>query len=133
MRVWSRGLGRVELAADLKKVDIVYDGKSLYVTGRTEPPVAWEFVVILNPCELWPIMRLVMTKEGGKFLGKYLKLRALDKRQLNENYKEATHTKTGVKPDVQYAPVIQTAARKRADGQHRPSKQPQADKTPQTG
>ncbi len=113
MRVWSRGLGRVELAADLKKVDIAYDGKSLYVTGRTEPPVSWEFVLVLNPCELWPIIKLVMTQEGSKFLGKYLKLRAFNKQQLQENYEEATHTKTGIKPDVQYAPILQSAARKK--------------------
>jgi hypothetical protein len=113
MRVWSRGLGRVELAADLNKVKVMYDGKSLYITGRTEPPVGWDFVVVLNSCELWPIVKAVMNKQGGKFFLKYVKLRATDRKALKENYAEATHTRTGVKPELEYAEILKAAAQDR--------------------
>jgi len=106
MRVWSRGLGRVELAADLKKVKVIADGKTLYIVGRTEPPVSWDFVVRLDVCELWPVIRLMVNKQGGKLFNEYLKLKLFNSNELKEGYKEAVKTRSGIKPDEEYASIL---------------------------
>lgn len=107
MRVWSKGLGRVELAADLRKVRIIYDGKSLLLTGKTEPPVSWEFVVVLSSTEMWPMLKLVMSNAGRRFLSKWLKLRLFDRATMQEEYKFAIKTRPGAKPEIEYAGIIQ--------------------------
>ena len=114
MRVWSRGLGRVELAADLKKAQVSFDGDSLYIVGRTEPPVKWDFVVRLNPCETEAIMKLILNRQGGRFISRFLRLRTLSPDRLGKNYKEATTMRTGVRPDQDYASLLGTAAKRKA-------------------
>lgn len=117
MRVWSRGLGRVELAADLKKVRIIYDGKSMYLTGKTEAPLGWDFVVVIDSTELWPMAKLVSNGKGLKFLSRWLKLRLFDHKALKEGYNKATKTRSGVKPDIEYAQIIQTSGRTTASAE----------------
>ncbi|MDG6922251.1 MAG: 4Fe-4S binding protein, partial [Nitrososphaerota archaeon] len=107
MRVWSKGLGRVELAADLRKVKVIYDGKALLLTGKTEPPVSWEFVVVLSSTELWPMLKLVISNAGRRFVTKWVRLRLFDRAALQEEYKFAIKTRPGAKPEVEYAGIIQ--------------------------
>lgn len=107
MRVWSKGLGRVELAADLKKVRILYDGNAILLTGKTEPPVSWEFVVVLSSTELWPMLKLVISNAGMRFASKWLKLRLFNRKAMEEGYKVAIKTRPGAKPEIEYAGIIQ--------------------------
>lgn len=96
----------MELAADLKKVRVLYDGNSMLLTGKTEPPVSWEFVVVLSSTELWPMMKLVMTNAGRRFITKWLKLRMFDHKGMEEGYKFAIKTRPGAKPEIEYAGII---------------------------
>ena len=107
LRVWSKGLGRVELAADLKKVRVLYDGNAILLTGKTEPPVSWEFVVVLSSTELWPMMKLVVSNAGRRFFTKWLKLRLFDNKAMAEGYRLAIKTRPGAKPEIEYAGIIQ--------------------------
>lgn len=111
MRVWSKGLGRVELAADLKKVRVLYDkdGNAILLTGKTEPPVSWEFVVVLSSAELWPVAKLVMTNAGRRFITKWLNFRLFDHKGKDEAYKLAVKTRPGAKPEIEYAALIKEA------------------------
>ncbi|MFQ6012470.1 MAG: hypothetical protein ACE5LS_02345 [Thermoplasmata archaeon] len=117
MRVWSRGLGRVELAADLNKVKVVFDGDSFYIVGRTEPPVGWDFVVRLSPSETESIVKLLLNRQIGRFLTRFLGLRAWKSDQLAEQLKEATTTRTGVRPDQEYAELLKLAPPKQPAAQ----------------
>ncbi|MFQ5986612.1 MAG: hypothetical protein ACE5KQ_04580 [Thermoplasmata archaeon] len=119
MRVWSRGLGRVELAADLNTVKTVFDGKNFYIVGRTEPPIGWDFIVRLSPSEMESIMKLMMSRHIGGFLSRFLGLRMRRSTTLAEEFQEATTTRTGVRPDQEYADLLKLA----------PPKQPAARRT----
>jgi hypothetical protein len=114
MRVWSRGLGRVELAMDVKKVVTVFDGKALYLTGRTEPPVGWDFVVIIGPSEAGALVKLMLQYKVGLFFRKFLRLKATRRQQLASDYAVAVRTRTGVKPDIEYADILKLAPPKPA-------------------
>jgi hypothetical protein len=114
MRVWSRGLGRVELAMDVKKVVTVFDGKALYLTGRTEPPVGWDFVVIIGPSEAGALVKLMLQYKVGLFFRKFLRLKATHRKQLAADYAVAVRTRTGVKPDIEYADILKLAPPKPA-------------------
>lgn len=97
----------MELAADLRKVKVIYDGKALLLTGKTEPPVSWEFVVVLSSTELWPMLKLVISNAGRRFVTKWVRLRLFDRAALQEEYKFAIKTRPGAKPEVEYAGIIQ--------------------------
>ncbi|MGB6442196.1 MAG: hypothetical protein WBF81_02735, partial [Thermoplasmata archaeon] len=112
MRVWSRGLGRVELAMDVRKVVTVFDGKALYLTGRTEPPVGWDFVVIIGPSEAGSLVRMMLQYKVGLFFRRFLHLRMTQKQQLAADYALAVRTRTGVKPDIEYAEILKLAPAK---------------------
>ncbi len=114
MRVWSRGLGRVELAMDVRKVVTVFDGKALYLTGRTEPPVGWDFVVIIGPSEAGSLVRMMLQYKVGLFFRRFLHLKMTAKQQLAEDYALAVRTRTGVKPDIEYAEILKLAPAKPA-------------------
>jgi len=109
MRVWSRGLGRVELAADLKRVKVVYDGGTLFIVGKSEPPVSWDFVVSIDSSELWRVSRVVLNRHGVGFTSKYLRMRLFDRRKLSADLARATVTRTGIKPEQEYARILAKA------------------------
>ncbi len=114
MRVWSRGLGRVELAMDVKKVVTVFDGDALYLTGRTEPPVGWDFVVIIGPSEAGALVRLMLQYKVGLFFRRFLRLKMTHRKELAKDYAVAVRTRTGVKPDIEYASILKLAPPKPA-------------------
>ena len=114
MRVWSRGLGRVELAMDVQKVVTVFDVNALYLTGRTEPPVGWDFVVIIGPSEAGALVRLLLQYKVGRFFRRFLRLKMTKPKELGEDYKVAVRTRTGVKPDIEYAAILKMAPPKPA-------------------
>jgi hypothetical protein len=115
VRVWSRGLGRVELAADLERVKVIYDGGTLFLVGKSEPPVSWDFVVSLDSAELWKVTRLAFNRPGMGFMLRYFKLRLFDRKQLAAHRAKSTTPRVGTNPDRDYAPVI---------AKTRPQKQP---------
>ena len=114
MRVWSRGLGRVELAADLKRVKIVYDGGTLFIVGRSEPPVSWDFVVSIDSSELWRVSRVVANRHGAGFTARYLWMRLFNRKKLSADLAKATSTRTGIKPEQEYARVLAKARPQKA-------------------
>ena len=107
MKVWSRGLGRVELAIDLKKANILFDGNRLFIVGRTEPPVSWEFVMSADTSEFWRLARTVLNRQGIRFILKFMSLRLLRPGENKKKYEEATKCRTGLKPEQEYAFALQ--------------------------
>jgi len=106
LRVWSRGLGKVELAIDLKKAHIVYERKKIYIMGKTEPPVSWDFVMSVDAAEVGRLVRAFGNKQGIQLIGQYAKMRLFSPKELKTRYVEATKTRTGVRPDQEYAPLL---------------------------
>ncbi len=74
MKVWSKGLGKVELIFDLHKywVEIEEDGdgeKTYCVKGTIDEPVMWEFVITMTKEDIpglmlmalnWKILRIFL-------------------------------------------------------------------------
>jgi len=99
---------------DVRKVVTVFDGKALYLTGRTEPPVGWDFVVIIGPSEAGSLVRMMLQYKVGLFFRRFLHLRITQKQQLAADYALAVRTRTGVKPDIEYAEILKLAPAKPA-------------------
>jgi hypothetical protein len=109
LKVWSRGLGRVELAADLEKVRVIHEGDTLFLVGKSEPPVSWDFIVSLDSSELWRIFGLALNRQGLGFSLRYLWLRLFDNKRLVANRIKSTKTRVGTNPEKDYAPVLAKA------------------------
>lgn len=45
MQFWSKGLGRRTISLRLRDGEAVKSGEHLYVKGRTEEPVSWDYVM----------------------------------------------------------------------------------------
>ena len=121
MRVWSRGLGRVELAADIRRAKALYEGGTLIIVGKTEPPVSWDFVVSLNSAELWDIAEVVLNRHGLKFVGRYSKLRFLNRKQLRVDHAKAIAPRTGIKPDQEFGPILAKTRQQQQTGETKPT------------
>lgn len=74
--------------------------------GKTEPPVSWDFVMSLDASEVWPLAKAMGNKQGLRLFGKYSKMRLLTPGKIKTSYVEATKTRTGVRPDQEYAPLL---------------------------
>jgi hypothetical protein len=74
--------------------------------GKTEPPVSWDFVMSCDAAELWRLARTVGNKQGIQLVGQYAKMRLFKPSELKSRYGEATKTRTGVRPDQEYAPLL---------------------------
>lgn len=107
MKMWSRGLGRVELAVDLRKTEIIYHNKKLYVVGKTEPPASWEFVITIDAAEVWRLVGVILNKKGLNLIVENIKMEISNRKGLKARYNEATKTRTGLTPQQEYAFVFQ--------------------------
>ncbi len=115
MRVWSKGLGRVELGFDMSKMKVEFVDNQLILSGKTEPPVSWDFVIKMDVSEAWMLGKVGVKNPGPKYFGRYLYYKLTKRKMLKERLAEAKKTRTGVAP------------------QTRPSVQPQVKVAPKTG
>lgn len=112
MRVWSRGLGRVELGFDLRKVKVEYVDNQMILSGKTEPPASWDFVIKLDVSETFLLGKVAASRSGVSLFSHYLKYKTLNRRMLRERMTEATKTKTGVQPQLRPSQVKPAALAK---------------------
>jgi hypothetical protein len=104
--VWSRGLGRVELGIDLRKARVYCDGSHFFITGKTEPPVTWDFVMRISVSEAWIIAKILLSGAVRKYILGYLSRRLFNRKVLKEELDNAVKTRTGIRPEVEYAVVL---------------------------
>jgi hypothetical protein len=100
MRVWSKGLGRVELGFDLTKVKVEFVDNQLVLSGKTEPPVSWDFVIKVDVSEAWLLGMVGIKKPGLNLFSRYLYYKAMKRKMLRERFVDAKKTRTGVSPQV---------------------------------
>ena len=104
MRVWSRGLGRVELGFDLTKVVKEFNNNELTLSGKTEPPVSWDFEIKMDVSEVWLLTKLAASKPGLRLFSKYMEYKVTNRKILKERYQEAKKTRTGVQVKIKTPP-----------------------------
>ncbi len=73
MRMWSQGLGSIELVVDGQNMTVINnDGKTI-VKGVTDEPVEWDFEVTLEKEDIPGILNLVFKYTLIKFLMKNIR------------------------------------------------------------
>lgn len=112
MRVWSRGLGRVELGFDLRKTKIEFADNELILSGKTEPPAAWDFVVKIDVSEAWLLGKIGIGRSGLSLFSKYLELKTINRKLLKERLTKAVKTRTGVEPQRKQTKAKSSTAEK---------------------
>jgi hypothetical protein len=98
VRVWSKGLGRVELAINLDKVDVDFNDGYYIIKGVTEPPVVWNYYILISESEVMTMLKLASKKEAFRLFLRWLKYRLFNRKKLKERFIEATTTRTAIKP-----------------------------------
>lgn len=90
----------MELGFDLTKVKIDFVENELVISGKTEPPVSWDFMIKMDVSEAWKLGRIGLSKPGVTLFSKYIGYKAVKRKMLNERYQNAKKTRTGVQPQV---------------------------------
>ena len=71
MRFWSKGLGsrgHIIIPCGSEKVEVSPDGKELILSGRTLPPVEWNYTITMNGDDFLAILELGLGEKFVKFL-----------------------------------------------------------------
>ncbi len=68
MKMWSQGLGKIELEVDGLYMDVVKEGEDTMITGVTDAPVEWKFEVTLEKDDLPGLMHIAFKKNTLIFL-----------------------------------------------------------------
>ncbi len=68
MKMWSQGLGKIELEVDGRYMDVVKEDDDTMITGVTDAPVEWKFEVTLEKDDLPGLMHIAFKKNTLIFL-----------------------------------------------------------------
>lgn len=68
MHFWSKGLGNRTISLRLDDGEAVKSGDRLYVRGRTEEPVSWDYVMPLTGSDLVDFVALLRDPAVAEFM-----------------------------------------------------------------
>ena len=85
---------------------MIHDGDTLFLVGKTEPPVSWDFIVSLDSSELWKVARLALNRQGLGFMLRFLWLSLFHRKELALDRVKSTTPRLGTNPDREYAPLL---------------------------
>ena len=68
MKMWSQGLGKIELEVDGRCMNVVKEGQNTMIKGVTDAPVEWKFEVTLEKDDLPGLLHLAFKKNTLIFL-----------------------------------------------------------------
>ncbi len=68
MHFWSKGLGNRTISLRLDDGEAVKSGDRLYVRGRTEEPVSWDYVMPLTGSDLVEFVALLRDPAVAEFM-----------------------------------------------------------------
>ncbi len=74
MKMWSQGLGKIELEVDGRTMDVVKQEKEIKITGITDAPVEWVFEVTLEKDDFIGMLHLIFSKKMLLFFLTNIKL-----------------------------------------------------------
>ena len=67
MKVWSKGLGKIELVLDFEKYWVEREkgenGDTLYIKGTITDPVVWDFKITMTEEDIPGLMKIALDKE----------------------------------------------------------------------
>lgn len=62
MKVWSRGLGKMELLLDLSKYTVRRDGENIFIEGIITDPVYWDFRITMTAADLPGLLHIAANR-----------------------------------------------------------------------
>ncbi|MCP4672648.1 MAG: hypothetical protein GY857_15240 [Desulfobacula sp.] len=74
MRMWSQGLGKIELEVDGRTMDVIKQDKEIKITGITDAPVEWVFEVTLEKDDFIGLLNVILTRKMLSFFRANIKL-----------------------------------------------------------
>lgn len=74
MKVWSKGLGKLELFADFKNYYTEAENDEVYIKGTITDPVVWDFKITVTREDIPGLTHLILNKNMLKLLLKNLPL-----------------------------------------------------------
>ena len=74
MRIWSKGLGKMELVMDFEKIYVeredTEDGERVYIKGTITDPVIWDFRITMTEDDIPGLLNVALDK---KIIAMFLK------------------------------------------------------------
>ncbi len=68
MEFWSKGLGKRTVSLRLSDGDVVKSGDRLYVKGKTEAPVSWDYIMPLVGFDFAEFVSLLRDRSVAEYL-----------------------------------------------------------------
>ena len=93
MKLWSKGLGSVELEVDFCHYSVVTEDKKTIIKGVTDEPVQWNFTITLGKDDIPGLMNVVFRFRTIRFILTNIKtlfLFIFEKALKRDNYVEKT-------------------------------------------
>ncbi|GEM_PF-4560585 len=67
MKIWSKGLGKIELILDFEKLHVereeTENGENIYIKGMITDPVMWDFRITMTKEDIPGLMNIALDKE----------------------------------------------------------------------
>jgi len=74
MKIWSKGLGKMELVMDFEKIYVereeTDEGEQIYIKGKITDPVIWDFRITMTEDDIPGLLNVALDK---KILAMFLK------------------------------------------------------------
>ena len=74
MRMWSEGLGKMELVIDFCQYGVVQEDHDTVIKGITNEPVEWEFTARFNGDDIPGLLNMLFKRETLTFVLKNVKV-----------------------------------------------------------
>ena len=91
MKMWSQGLGKMELVVDFCHYAVVKEDDDTVIKGITDEPVQWEFTARFNGDDIPGLLNMFFKRETLLFVLKNMKVLlqfAFEKLFMRAKYRE---------------------------------------------
>ena len=93
MKMWSEGLGRMELVVDFSHYEVVTDEGDTVIKGITDEPVQWEFTARFRDDDIPGLLNVLFKPTTLLFILKNVKVLfrfVFEKLFMRERYREVS-------------------------------------------
>lgn len=63
MKLWSKGLGSMEIYMDFRRYGIVQEGEEVHIKGTITEPVIWNFVITFTRDDIPGLIKIALDKK----------------------------------------------------------------------
>ncbi len=93
MKMWSEGLGKMELVVDFCRYTVVTEGEDTVIKGTTDEPVQWEFTAKFRNEDIPGLLNVLFKPTTLKFILKNVKVLFrffFEKMFMRDKYREVS-------------------------------------------